>query len=45
MNGLDIRSLDLGDLRDQVGYVSQESTLFDETIRWNLAVRRIRPTI
>lgn len=36
IDGKDIRHLDLGDLRRQIGYISQEAVLFNATIRQNL---------
>jgi ATP-binding cassette subfamily B (MDR/TAP) protein 1 len=38
LDGKDIRSMDLGEYRSMMGYVSQEPVLFEETIRWNLLV-------
>lgn len=38
LDGVDIRDMDVKDLRSQMGYVSQEPILFEETVRWNLAV-------
>lgn len=35
-DGVDVRDLDLGQLRDQIGIVSQETYLFNGTIRDNL---------
>jgi ATP-binding cassette subfamily B multidrug efflux pump len=37
IDGVDIRELGIGDLRREVGYVPQESFLFSDTIRSNLA--------
>jgi ATP-binding cassette subfamily B (MDR/TAP) protein 1 len=38
LDGKDIRSMDVGEYRNMMGYVSQEPVLFEETIRWNLLV-------
>ncbi len=35
---MDIRSIGNKQLRGQMGYVSQEAVLFEETVRWNLLV-------
>ncbi|MEO3793038.1 ABC transporter ATP-binding protein [Nonomuraea sp. B10E15] len=40
INGVDLRNLRLGDLRAAVGVVSQESHLFNDTIRANLLMAR-----
>lgn len=37
MDGLPIQNVTLGSLRAQIGIVSQEIVLFDETLRWNIA--------
>jgi ATP-binding cassette, subfamily B, putative efflux pump len=37
LDGLDIRSYRLGDLRDKLGYVHQEPIIFDGTIRQNIS--------
>ncbi|MBQ8954333.1 MAG: ABC transporter ATP-binding protein [Clostridia bacterium] len=39
-DGVDVRALDLGWLRDQIGIVSQETYLFNGTIRENLLYAR-----
>ncbi|MDR0576578.1 MAG: type I secretion system permease/ATPase [Candidatus Accumulibacter sp.] len=38
MDGIDLRQLDPADLRREVGYVGQESTLFYGTLRENIAI-------
>lgn len=43
LDGKDIRSMDLGEYRNMMGYVSQEPVLFEETIRWNLLAGAINP--
>jgi ATP-binding cassette subfamily B protein len=40
VDGMDLRSLDLGDFRRQLGYVPQEAFLFSGTIRDNIAYGR-----
>ena len=40
MDGQDIRDLTLASLRDQIGLVTQETFLFDDTIRANIAYPR-----
>lgn len=40
LGGVDIAALDLGTLRDQFSVVSQDATLFDETIRENVLLGR-----
>jgi subfamily B ATP-binding cassette protein MsbA len=40
MDGRDVRSLRLGDLRSQLGIVSQETVLFHDTVRANIAYAR-----
>ncbi len=37
MNGVDLRELDLADVRRQIGLVSQEIVLFNDTVRANIA--------
>lgn len=37
IDGVDVRDLDLRDLRDQVGFVLQQSLLFSATVRENIA--------
>ncbi len=41
LDGIDIRNTDLGRLRGQMGYVSEDPVLFDGSIRWNVAVRHV----
>ncbi|MFN3824361.1 MAG: ABC transporter ATP-binding protein [Pseudorhodobacter sp.] len=43
MGGTDIATLDLADLRSQFAVVSQDSALFDETIRENIVLGRDMP--
>lgn len=43
LDGVDIRAMDVQDLRHQMGYVSQEPILFEGTIRWNLIAGAIDP--
>jgi len=38
IDGLDIRHVTLSSLRRQIGMVTQETTLFDDTVRANLAI-------
>ena len=40
LNGLDIRSLSLHDLRDLVGVVAQDTYIFNDTLRANLLLAR-----
>lgn len=40
VDGLDIREVRLSDLRDQIGIVTQETLLFDQTIRENIRYGR-----
>ena len=37
IDGIPIQEIHLGSLRDQIGIVSQEVVLFDDTVRWNIA--------
>ncbi len=41
INGLDIRSVTIASLRRQIGIVSQEATLFHDTVRANILYGRI----
>lgn len=41
LDGRDIREMSPLDLRKEMGYVSQEPILFEETVRWNLVVRAV----
>src|SRR6185312_17028287 len=43
IDGHDVREFDLQSLRDQIGVVSQEIVLFDDTIRSNIAFGREMP--
>jgi ABC-type multidrug transport system fused ATPase/permease subunit len=43
-NGTDVRHLELGDLRRHVAVVSQETFLFDDTVRANIAFSRPEAT-
>lgn len=43
LGGHDLRTLDLGSLRDMFSVVSQEPALFDETIRDNILLGQDRP--
>jgi subfamily B ATP-binding cassette protein MsbA len=44
IDGRDVREFDLGALREQIAVVSQEVTLFDDSIRNNIAFgREVRP--
>ena len=38
VDGRDVRDMGINELRNQMGYVSQEAILFEDTIRWNLMV-------
>ena len=38
LDGTDIRKIGIQQLRGQMGFVSQEPILFEETVRWNLVV-------
>ena len=38
LDGIDIRDLDLDDLRSHLGIVTQESLLFNESVRYNLTL-------
>ncbi len=40
MDGIPIQSVTLASLRAQIGIVSQEVVLFDESVRWNIAYGR-----
>ena len=40
IGGLDLREVATRDLRDQIAVVTQETILFNETVRWNIAVGR-----
>lgn len=40
LDGKDIRSFPVDELRGMMGYVSQEAVLFEATVRWNLMVSR-----
>ncbi|GMU40093.1 MAG: ABC transporter ATP-binding protein [Chloroflexota bacterium] len=44
LDGADVRSLPIADLRDQVGFVPQESFLFSEALRDNIAYGRLDAT-
>lgn len=44
LDGVDIRAMDVHDLRSQMGYVSQEPILFEGTIRWNLIAGALDPS-
>ena len=37
MDGIDMRQLDIGDLRSLIGVVTQETVLFNDTIAFNIA--------
>jgi len=37
IDGIPIQEIHLGSLRNQIGIVSQEVVLFDDTVRWNIA--------
>ncbi|MCG3115694.1 MAG: ABC transporter ATP-binding protein/permease [Candidatus Manganitrophus sp. SA1] len=37
IDGIPIQEINLGSLRSQIGIVSQEVVLFDDTVRWNIA--------
>lgn len=43
LDGVDIQSMDVQELRSQMGYVSQEPILFEGTIRWNLIAGALDP--
>ncbi|KAI9632019.1 P-loop containing nucleoside triphosphate hydrolase protein [Dioszegia hungarica] len=43
LDGRDIRTIDPKVLRTEMGYVSQEPILFEETVRWNLVAGAIDP--
>jgi ATP-binding cassette subfamily B (MDR/TAP) protein 1 len=43
IDGIDIRTWDIAELRGIMGYVSQEAVLFEGSIRFNLLVSRCRP--
>ena len=38
LDGLDVRHVTLGSLRDQIGLVTQETVLFNDTVRANIAL-------
>jgi subfamily B ATP-binding cassette protein MsbA len=40
VGALDVRDLCVASLREQIGLVTQESVLFNETVRWNIASGR-----
>ena len=40
IGGLDLREVSTRDLRDQIAVVTQETILFNETVRWNIGVGR-----
>lgn len=42
LDGMDIRSIRLDSLRDQIAYVGQHVTLFNDTVRNNIAYGRLR---
>lgn len=44
IDGMDVRHITLGDLRQQIGIVSQESVLFDDTVFHNLLLSRPEAT-
>jgi ATP-binding cassette subfamily B protein len=44
LDGIDIRHLDLGSLRRQIGIVQQSPFLFDTTVRENIALGRVGAT-
>lgn len=44
MGGHDLREISLGELYDQVAFVSQDNYLFDDTIRENIRMGRISAT-
>lgn len=44
VNGIDVRSVTLQSLRAQIALVSQEVTLFDDTVRANIAYGRLDAT-
>lgn len=37
IDGIPIQEINLGSLRNQIGIVSQEVVLFEDTVRWNIA--------
>lgn len=37
IDGIPVQEINLGALRNQIGIVSQEVVLFDDTVRWNIA--------
>lgn len=41
--GIDHRQIPLDDLRASMAYVSQDSVLFEGTIRWNLSLGALDP--
>ncbi|MGE9290325.1 MAG: ABC transporter ATP-binding protein, partial [Puniceicoccales bacterium] len=41
MNGIDVREIELGSLRSQIGVVAQDPFLFDASVRDNLLLARI----
>ena len=41
MNGIDVRNIELGSLRSQIGVVSQDPFLFDASVRDNLLLARV----
>ncbi|WP_126450446.1 DUF1854 domain-containing protein [Sulfodiicoccus acidiphilus] len=43
VDGVDLRDVDLQYLRSRVGYVPQESVLFDSTVAYNIAYGSLRP--
>jgi len=43
LDGVDIRAMDVTELRSQMGYVSQEPILFEGSIRWNLIAGALDP--
>ena len=40
LDGVDLRDIDLGWLRKQIGYVGQEPVLFATSIRYNLLLAK-----
>lgn len=43
--GIDHRQIPLDDLRASMAYVSQDSVLFEGTIRWNLSLGGLDPPV
>jgi ATP-binding cassette subfamily B (MDR/TAP) protein 1 len=41
LDGTDLREMEPKRLREEMGYVSQEPILFEETVRWNLVVSSV----